>query len=76
MMKKRTKALMGPIVTAVVLILYMIGYLAGCFMLPLPGWIKIAGGVIMAAGVILLIYVTIERVKEIRSGENDDLSNY
>ena len=75
-MKKKAKALLGPIITAAVLILYGAGYLAGCLLLPLPIWIKVAGGAVMAAGAALLIFVTIERIKEIRSGENDDLGNY
>lgn len=70
------KKLLPPIVVAVLLLLYGAGYLGVCFLLPLSLWVKILGGGIGAALAGVLIFVTVERIHEIRSGENDDLGNY
>lgn len=54
----------GALLLALVLILY------------LPPWIAIGISVFCALMLGVLIYVMIERIKEIRSGEEDDLSKY
>lgn len=58
------------------MIAIMIGYLAICLLVPI-GWVfKLIGLVIVAALVGTTIFVMVERIKEIRSGELDDLSKY
>ena len=42
--------------------------------LPLP--VKLIGALIPLALVGVSVYVLVERIKEIRSGEEDDLDNY
>lgn len=54
----------GALLLTLVLILY------------LPPWIAIGISVFCALMLGVLIYVMIERIKEIRSGEEDDLSKY
>lgn len=73
---KTVKKLIAPIVITILFILYLIGFVAACFVFPMPLLIQIAGGVIPLALIGVFIYVLIERIKEIRSGEEDDLSNY
>ena len=71
------KKLIAPIVISVIILLYFIGFAYACvFMDGIPLLAKILGGVIplLLAGV--CIYVLVERIKEIRSGEEDDLSKY
>ncbi|WP_326909866.1 hypothetical protein [Sedimentibacter sp. MB31-C6] len=71
------KKLIAPIVITTVIVLYYIGFAVLCaFVEGIPLLIKLLGGVIplILAGV--CIYVLVERIKEIRSGEEDDLSKY
>ena len=71
------KKMIAPIIIAVMLIVYFIAYALLISILPgLPLIIKILFAIVplFIAGV--TVYVVIERIKEIRSGEEDDLSNY
>lgn len=75
-MRKHTKKMVAPIVITIILVLYLLLYAAIVFFIPLPLSIRIAGLFIplLLGGV--LIAMLIERIKEIRSGEEDDLSKY
>jgi len=71
------KKMIAPIIITAVIVFYYIGFALLCaFVEGIPLLIKLLGGVIplLLAGV--CIYVLIERIKEIRSGEEDDLSKY
>ena len=75
--KSHRKKIIAPIVITVILVLYYIGFAIACIMLDkLPLLIKLLGGIIPLFFVGISIYVLIERIKEIRSGEEDDLSKY
>ena len=73
---KHWRRMIAPIVIALLLIAYAAGYLAAVLCLALPLWVKILGGLAAAALAGVLIFVTAERIHEIRSGETDDLDNY
>lgn len=74
-MKKRK--LVAPIVISVLVGLWLLGYAVLIFLVPaIPLWIKLLGAVIPLALLGVTIYVLCERIKEIRSGEEDDLDNY
>ena len=74
-MKKRKLA--APIVISVLVGLWLLGYAVLMFLVPaIPLWIKLLGAVIPLALLGVTIYVLCERIKEIRSGEEDDLDNY
>ena len=76
-MKKYGKKLIAPIVISALIVLYFIGFIVLIAVtdgLPL-GWM-IAGSVIPLGFAGVMIYVLVQRVKEIRSGEEDDLSQY
>lgn len=71
------KKMIAPIVITALIVLYYIGFALLCaFVDGIPFFIKLLCGVIplLLAGV--GIYVLLERIKEIRSGEEDDLSKY
>lgn len=75
--KSHNKKLIAPIVITVIVVLYYIIFAAACILIKeLPFWVKLLGSIIplLLAGV--CIYVLMERIKEIRSGEEDDLSDY
>ena len=74
-MKKRKLA--APIVISVLVGLWLLGYAVLIFLVPaIPLWIKLLGAVIPLALLGVTIYVLCERIKEIRSGEEDDLGKY
>lgn len=72
----KTKKLIAPIIITIFLVLYFLGFLLTCFLVPMPLGAKILGALIPAALIGVSVYVLFERMKEIRSGEEDDLSNY
>ena len=77
MKKENQKRYAVPIIITLILLLYFIVYF-GVFIAILPkDWKYVLFIFPVALAVIgLLIYVCIDRIKEIRSGEEDDLGKY
>lgn len=75
-MKDQKKKMIAPIIITIAILLYLTLYLV--FLLPaikfIPAIILLAAP-LLALG-IAMIYVLKSRINEIRSGEEDDLSNY
>lgn len=65
-----------PIVITIFLIVALIAYGFVWLMVPFPLVVKILIGLVFLALVGVAVFVMIERIKEIRSDENDDLSEY
>ncbi len=76
MLKNKATKIIAPVIIVIISILYFsfLGWTANSF--PLPVWGKILAFIIYAAIVGTCIYVLIQRIREIRSGEEDDLSKY
>lgn len=71
------KKMAAPVIIAVLLILWYIGMAIACFCIPeIPFIFKILMAMIPAAISGVISFVLAERIKEIRSGEEDDLSKY
>ncbi len=75
-MKDQQKKMIAPIIITIAILLYLTLYLV--FLLPA---IKFIPAIILFAAPLLalgiaMIYVLKSRINEIRSGEEDDLSNY
>ncbi|MDL2236111.1 hypothetical protein LJC07_08280 [Christensenellaceae bacterium OttesenSCG-928-L17] len=70
------KRLIAPIVVAVCLVLGLAAYIVVGAMLPIPMIFKIFIALVYLALIGVAIFVLVERIKEIRSGETDDLDNY
>ena len=71
------KKMAAPIIIAVLLILWYIGMAIACFCIPeIPFIFKILMAIIPAAISGVISFVLAERIKEIRSGEEDDLGQY
>lgn len=70
------RKMIAPIVITVLMVLYYAGFFVTCIFMPMPAALKLLFGLapMLLAGV--SIFVLAERIKEIRSGEEDDLSNY
>jgi len=67
--------MLAPIVITVLLILYFVVYFGILFAI-LDGIWKFVFGIIPLGLSALIIKVCIERIKEIRNGEEDDISKY
>lgn len=74
---KHLKKMIAPIIITAITVVYLIVF-AGFFLFTvgIPLWIKITGALLWFFFAGMSIFVFIERIKEIRSGEEDDLSQY
>ena len=71
------KKLIAPIIVTVITIVFLLGYFGMIFVLiPLSVGLRLMIGMIPLCLAGVSVYVLVERIKEVRSGEEDDLSNY
>lgn len=76
MKKQDRRKIIGPAAVTVIILLYLVIYGVGLIRL-IPGvFFKAAAAAIPALLAAVMVFVLIERIKEIRSGEEDDLSKY
>ena len=69
------KKMIAPIVVSVVMVLYYAFYF-GLIVAVIDGIWKLLLGIVPLALAAVMIAACIERIKEIRKGEEDDLSKY
>ena len=69
------KKMIAPLVVTVLTLLYFAVYF-GFLISLLPGIWKYAFGILPLVFSAVMIYVCVERIKEIKKGEEDDLSQY
>ena len=74
-MKEHKKKLIAPIVVSVIMVLYYVVYF-GILIALLDGIWKWLLGIIPLAFTAVMLKVCIERINEIKKGEEDDLSKY
>ena len=74
-MKEHKKKLIAPIVVSIIMVLYYVVYF-GILIALLDGVWKWLLGIIPLALSAVMLKVCIERIKEIKKGEEDDLSKY
>jgi hypothetical protein len=76
-MNMHFKKMLAPIVITSLIVIYYIGFLVLISNInSIPTIIKLIGGIVPVLIAGACIYILIERIKEIRSGEEDDLSQY
>ncbi len=75
-MKNHGKKMIAPIVITVLVILYFIAYFGFLIYLIDNIVLKLLSGIIPALLAAVMIYVCMQRIKEIKGGEEDDLSQY
>ena len=69
------KKMIAPIIITVIMILYYIAYF-GFLISLLDGIWKYVLGIIPLMFSAIMLYVCIERINEIKKGEEDDISQY
>ncbi len=72
---KKGKKMIAPIIVSVIIILYYVLYF-GIVVTLLDGVLKYVLGIIPLFFTGVMIKVCVERIKEIKEGEEDDLSKY
>ena len=75
LMKVNKKKYIAPIVVTVLMVAYYVVYF-GFLIALLPGVWKYALGLLPLALSVVMVRVCIERIHEIKKGEEDDLSQY
>lgn len=71
------KKLIAPIIITLVIMLYYVGFtLIVIKMEDLPLFVKLLGGLVPLGFAAVILTMLIQRIKEIKSGEEDDLSQY
>ena len=74
-MKDKKKQFIAPILVTVLMVIYYVVYF-GFLMSLLSGVAKYALGILPLAFSAVMVKVCIERIQEIKKGEEDDLSKY
>ena len=74
-MKDKKKQFLAPIVVTVLMVTYYVVYF-GFLIALLPGVWKYVLGLLPLALSAVMVKVCIERIQEIKKGEEDDLSKY
>lgn len=75
-MSNHTKKMIAPIVITAITVVYLVLYLTIVLYIEAPMWMSLTLGLILVGLIGVSIHVLIERINEIRSGEEDDLSKY
>ena len=74
-MNSKKKKIIAPIIVTILMVLYYVVYF-GFLITLLDGILKYALGIIPLGFSAVMIKVCIERINEIKKGEEDDLSQY
>ena len=74
-LRSHKKKMIAPIIITVIMILYYVAYF-GILISLLDGIWKYVLGIIPLVFSGVMIYVCMERINEIKKGEEDDLSQY
>ncbi len=71
------KRITAPLIITILLIAYYLFWLLGCYMMPdMPVAAKLIGGIFPISFIGVSLFILGERIKEINSGEEDDLDKY
>lgn len=74
-MNKHRKKMVAPIVISVIVVLYYVAYF-GLLITMLDGIWKYVLGIVPVLLSAVMVKICIERIKEIKDGEEDDISKY
>ena len=74
-MNEHRKKMIAPIIITILFVIYYAFYFTIVIALPVGIW-KLFLGIIPVVMAVTMIYVCVQRIKEIKEGEEDDLSKY
>ena len=74
-MDNKKKKMVAPIIITILFVLYLVIYFA-VIINEVTGIMKVLLGVVPLALAAVMIYVCIQRINEIKGGDEDDLSKY
>ena len=74
-MKSHKNKMIAPIIICIIFVLYFIIYF-GILYIHLGGVLRLILGILPLAFALLTVLACIERIKEIRKGEEDDIGKY
>ena len=69
------KKMMAPIIVTVIMLIYFAIYFS-VLITQLEGFVKYAMGILPLVFAFVMVKVCLERINEIKKGEEDDISNY
>ena len=72
----KVKKMIAPLIITCLLVIYFLFFVLGIISIPDPLWVKIIMLLVLLFLIGVSIFVLVERINEIRSGEEDDLSKY
>lgn len=75
-MKQHTRKLIAPAVITLIASLVFFGFALSCACAPIPWAVRILGLLIGLALGGACVFALIERIKEVKGGEEDDLGKY
>ena len=75
-MKSHKSKMVAPIVVSIIMVLYYVVYFGFIISLINGMFFKLILGIIPLAFSLLMVKVCIDRIKEIKKGEEDDISKY
>jgi hypothetical protein len=75
-MTKHQKKMIAPVVVTSLLSVYILAYVYVAVTVPMAVLAKVLIGLVSVALLGTSVYVLVQRIKEIRSSEEDDLSQY
>lgn len=75
-MSKHEKKLVAPIIITAIVVLYLLFFILLVFLSDIPWYVTLILAVILGTLLGVAVVMLVERIKEIRSGEEDDLSQY
>ncbi len=70
------KKIVAPAIIAGLILFYYFLFLVACLCIPIPLGFRLLFGIVPLAFMGVTVFVLVERIQEIRSGEEDDLSKY
>ena len=68
--------MIAPGLFALLVILFLSGYVAVFLLVPIPLWIKLLFGLILASFMAAIVYVLVQRARELKEEDKDDLGKY
>ena len=74
-MNEHRKKMIAPIIITILIVSYYAFYFTIIIALPIGIW-KLFLGIIPVVLAVIMIYVCVQRIKEIKEGEEDDLGKY